>query len=439
MLNPDQEKALNFTKSWWYSDHQAMVIGGRGGTGKSYLVDSILRTIPNINPILIAPTNEALKQLREKVVGEFNFKTAHSALGIAPIEDEKELKFEQMSIPKFWDDHNLVVADEASMYHKWVMELLLQTRTKIIFVGHKSQLPPVSKNRKVMDKCLSPVFEENFPTTELTIPQRNVGKLWDFNNLLEERIYQARQSIIPIDFDISKKDLNEYVTSHGKDDIFYGETKIVLWTNGGVDAYNDRVRKVIFGEQAKVHKYLPGDKIILTKPYVSIDLLEKHTDSSLKKLTGTMGKEDSNYFFSNAKAVVRHCEEKMVRLNSALHIPVYKITVDCEGVLTSFYEPVFKQDHDRISTYYEHLAWGFKDKNRKMKAFRERSFIRSCFAHCKHFYAATAHRLQGSSIPKIIMILSDMERNPNPIERAKCIYVGGSRSINELMIYRGIT
>jgi hypothetical protein len=439
MLNSDQEKALNFTKSWWYSDHQVMVIGGRGGCGKSYLGDAIVKTIPNINPLFIAPTNEALKQFRDKITGDYVFKTAHSALGIAPIEDEKELKFEQMSFPKLWEDVNIVLADEASMYHRSIMELLLQTRTKIIFLGHKSQLPPVSKKRSVFDKCLSPVFEEDFPTIELTIPQRNVGKLWEFNNLLEERIYEARPRIVPIDYDISKKDLNEYVTSHGKDAIFYGETKLVLWTNSGVDAYNQRIRNVIFGEQAKTHKYLPGDKIILTKPYVGIDLLEIHSENSLKKLTGTFTKETENYFFSNAKAVVRHCEEKLVRLNTALHIPVYKITVDCEGVITSFYEPVFSQDHERVSKYYEHIAWNAGDKNRKARAFRERSFIRSCFAHVKHFYSATAHRLQGATVENIITILSDIEKNPNPIERAKCLYVACSRAKTNLMIYRGVT
>jgi hypothetical protein len=416
-----------------------MVIGGRGGCGKSYLGDAIVKTIPNINPLFIAPTNEALKQFRDKITGDYVFKTAHSALGIAPIEDEKELKFEQMSFPKLWEDVNIVLADEASMYHRSIMELLIQTRTKIIFLGHKSQLPPVSKKRSVFDKCLSPVFEEDFPTIELTIPQRNVGKLWEFNNLLEERIYETKPRIVPIDYDISKKDLNEYVTSHGKDDIFYGETKLVLWTNTGVDAYNQRIRNVIFGEQAKNHKYLPGDKIILTKPYISIDLLEKHSDFSLKKLTGSLTKEDDNYFFSNAKAVVRHCEEKLVRLNSAIHVPVYKITVDCEGVITSFYEPVFSQDHERISKYYEHIAWNAGDRNRKARAFRERSFIRSCFAHVKHFYSATAHRLQGATVENIITILSDVERNPNPIERAKCLYVACSRAKTNLMVYRGVT
>jgi len=436
MLNPDQEKALTFTKAWWFSDHQCMVLDGKGGTGKTHLVETILKTIPNINPIILAPTHEALKQLKEKISGDYLFKTAHSALGIAPIEDEKELKFDQLKLPSLWDSVNLVVFDEASMAHEFIRKLLVSIGIKILFIGHRSQLPPVSAKRKVFDKCVSPVFEQGYPTTTLTIPQRNTGKLWEFNNLLDDAIYEDRNIQPPTWFDIQKKDLGEYVHGKGKDEIFSGTTKIVLWTNNGVDSYNDRIRKVIFGEQAKERKYLPGDKIILTKPYTFIHSLERHTDSSLKKLINN--KDSLDYFYSNAKAEVLSCEEKIVKLNNVLAIPVYKININCEGTLACFYEPIYYADHDRISQFYEHIAWGFKDQARKGRAFRERNLIRSCFAHVKFFYAATAHRLQGSTIDKVIVINSDIEKNPNAIERRKCRYVACSRAKDELMFYRGL-
>jgi len=437
MLNSDQQKSLQFIKTWWFSDHQCMVLDGKGGCGKTYLVGQVIKTLPNNKPLLVTPTHEALKQIKDKVpsVDKDFFKTAHSALGIAPIEDGKDIKFEQLTLPSIWNNINLVVADEASMYQEYVRKLLVETKTKVLFVGHKSQLPPVHKNRKIFDKCLSPVFEQEYPTTTLTIPQRNKGKLWDFCNVLDEQIYIDRKTIIPNDYDISKNDLKDFVHNSGKDSIFTGETKIVLWTNYGVDSYNKKFRSVVFGDKAEENKYLPGDKIILTKPYVSIHMLEKHKETSLQKLTGN---KDLEFFFSNAKAVVLSCEQKIIKLNENLTIPIYKINVDCEGEITCFYEPVYSADHDRISVYYEHLAWSFKDRKRKAQAYRQRNFIRNCFAHIKHYYAATAHRLQGASIEKIILIASDMEKNPNMTERKKCIYVGASRAINDLMIYKGL-
>ena len=436
MLNSDQQKALQFIKQWWFSDHQCMVLDGKGGTGKSFLIEEVVRTLPNISPLILCPTHEALKQIKEKVHLPDNlFKTAHSALGIAPIDDDKELKFEQLKLPSLWDKINFVVADECSMYSEQIMNLLIRTNTKILFVGHHSQLPPVKKQRRTSDPCISPVFMQEFPTVTLTIPQRNTGKLWDFNNLLETQIYQQGSVVVPNDYDISKKELSYYIMENGKDKIFTGETKFVLWSNAGVDAYNTRLRKNFFGEKAASHKYLPGDKIILTKPYTDVMGLEVYNDKRLKDLD----KANLPSFFSNAKAEVLSCEDKVVVLNKYLSIPVYKLHVICEGTKTTFYEPMFPADHERIADYYEKQAWDITERAKRTKAYKDRTLIRSCFAEIKHYYAATAHRLQGASIPNIVVILSDILRNPNPIERRKCIYVATSRTIDNLMIYRGIT
>lgn len=438
MLNSDQQRALTFIKQWWFSDHQCMILDGKGGTGKSFLIEEVIRTLPEISPLIICPTHEALKQIKDKVHLKADlFKTAHSALGLAPTVDEKELKFEQFKAPKIWNEINFVVADECSMYNEVIMELLIKQGCKILFVGHHSQLPPVKKQRKISDPCISPVFTKGFPQVTLTIPQRNTGKLWDFNNLLEEQIYQEGNVIVPSDYDISRKELSYYIMEHGKDEIFTGETKFVSWSNVGVDTLNARLRKSIFGEKSTIKKYLPGDKVILTKPYTSIMGLEVYNYKRLIELSPEA--RNLNTFFSNSKAEIISCEDKVVRLDNILSIPVYKLTVMCEGSKAEFFEPMFSEDHKRIADYYERKAWDAGSTQTKKKLYRERAFIMSCFAEIKHYYAATAHRLQGASIPNIVVMLSDISRNPNPIERRKCIYVATSRTINNLRIYRNIT
>ena len=439
-LNSDQEKALKFIKTWWYSDHQAMILNGSGGVGKSFLVDYVLKTIPNLHPIIIAPTNEALLQIVDKVTFPgCLFETIYRSLGLKPIEEGDELKFEEQKIPAYWQNINICIADEGSMYSENLITYLLSIGVKVLFVGHDKQLPPVKKNRRISDPCISPLFTFDFPTIQLTIPQRNGGELWEFTKTLERRISEENNKPLPTDFDISRKALSEYIAVSGKDDLFAGRTKLVLWTNHSVDEYNHRIRKSLFGEEAKTHKYVKGDKIILTNSYVSIPDLELHTDRSLKRIACRVNKNTEGYFYSNAKAEVVDCSQVMVKLNTDLHIPAYKLTVSCDGKTELFYDPVYKEDHTRIAKYYEHLAWNKKDKKKKDKCYLERAFIRRCFSECKHFYAATAHRLQGSSVENIILILADMEKNPNKIERAKCIYVGASRAMNKLMIYRGVT
>ena len=94
MLNAGQKSALLAIKNWYRSPNLYMILDGAGGTGKSYLVNEVLKELPNVKPLVLAPTNEALKQLKDKVDGDYVFKTLHSALGITPT-GEKELKFEQ--------------------------------------------------------------------------------------------------------------------------------------------------------------------------------------------------------------------------------------------------------------------------------------------------------------------------------------------------------
>ena len=439
MLNSDQEKAKQKIKSWWFSDHQAFILGGKAGTGKSFLCDAILKELPGVKPLIVSPTHEALKQIKDKIsFPDAIFKTAHSSLGLAPIDSEKELKFEETKIPSLWDDVNLCIADEGSMYNKFIVKLLLSTRVKILFVGHRSQLPPiVLSKRSIFDKFESPVFEYDFPSFDLTIPQRNTGELWDFCNLVEERIYEASNTIIPTTFDITKRDLEERLKGPCAKKIFNGHTKIVLWTNEGVDRYNATFRKNFYGvDEAKTNKYLPGDKIILTQPYTNIESLEKHSEQTLLSLYPI--RDTLDYFYSNSKGTVVSCEEKLVKLNKTIHIPVYKLLIECDDRLAYWYEPVYPQDHDKISTYYEHVAWSYKTDSRKKKAYKERTFIRSTFAHIKHFYAATALRLQGSTVPEVIVIASDIEKNPYKIERKKCLYVAVSRARDNLYFYRGL-
>lgn len=433
MLNPDQEKTLKQIISWWKGSERFFIIDGRGGVGKSYLVNYILQSLTNCSPILLAPTNEALKQLREKTSGNYLFKTIHSSLGIAPTKHERELLFEQVKLPSLWDNINLAIVDESSMLDAWILEILLNIGVNVLFLGHEAQLPPVRKERLINDPCISPVFQKGFRTNTLTIPMRNTGALWDFNNLLEENIYSGNR-IIPATFDIKTKELKDYIFFSGKEKIFAGETKMILWSNAGVDSYNMIFRESFYGKEKAKEKYLPGDKIILTAPFTAISNLETHNEFGLKKISS---KNDLEIFYSNSKAEVLSSIKVIVKLNNNLAISCYKIHVISEGKKTWFYEPENSEDYEKISSHYEHLAWREKNQEKKRKAFMLKHFILSCFARIKHYYAATAHRLQGASIPNAIVINSDISRNPCIVEANKCRYVACSRVSSELMFYRG--
>lgn len=437
MLNIDQLNAVTFINTWWKSRDMYAIVEGEGGTGKSFLVDSLLKTLPDCTPVLLAPTNEALGQLREKLSGDYLLKTVHSALGISPILQEKKLSFEQTRIPSFWQDYNLAIIDEAGMLSDVFIQLLITIGIKILYIGHRSQLPPIEVSRKLTDPCISPIFNKEYPLVNLTIPVRHTGKLYEFNKIVEKAIYDTT-IVIPDYYDITKTNLNNYIKSReGKLDFITGKTKLVCWSNNGVDKLNSYIRYILHGDKINKEKYILKDKVILTKPLININSLDRIRDKELYRLHKESAKLTT--FFCNAKAEILHCTLTTVTLNEHLEILCYKIVANCENQIVTFYEIKDSKDLSRVGDYYEHIAWGMTTPQARQKAYERRHFILSCFVELKHYFAATAHRLQGATVNKVIVMSSELNKNMNIIERGKCRYVACSRASEELMYYRGFS
>lgn len=434
-LNSDQVRAVKYLKDWWKCNNMYVVIDSRAGCGKTFLVNYILKELNECIPLLLTPTQESLNQLRDKTEGDYTFKTIHSALGITPTTSKSELEFEHRTIPSLWSDFNLAVVDEASMVDTTLLNLLISTGVKIIWVGHGSQLPPIDTRRGRNDLCVSPVFDQGWETITLNIPQRNTGALWDFSNRVEEAIYDS-SIVLPRDYNISSKKLREILGSKAtQESLLAGDTKLALWRNREIDIYNARIRRLLFGEASLKYKYLPLDKIILTNPLTIIEGLEGCTDYHLK---GQMRvKNNLTFLYSNTKAEVVASSMVTITLNKELAFPCYKLEVEVDGEHLTIFDFVLEEDRQKVASYYEHVAWGLKDPKAVAKAYRQRHFIMSCFAEIKHYYSASVHRLQGSSISNVIAIKSNIFKNPCRVERDKCFYVAVSRCMDSLAIYNG--
>ena len=431
MLAEDQVQAIKEIKSWWESSRIFHILEGSAGVGKSYVIEEVLKQLKGAEPVLLAPTHKALRQLKDKTNGNHTFRTVASALGIRPIFDHSiDVDFEHKKLAPIWEQVNLGVADEGGMLDNLHIDLFRQTNTKVLFVGHKSQLPPIIKNRSMFDACISPIFEQGFSCSSLWIPKRNTGKLWEHCNYLEKVIYDTSLPARP-DYDISKKELKAYIEASA-DAFSENQVKFALWTNDGVEKYNNIMREIIWKNTA-LPRYVVGDLVICTSAFTAIKDMEYMNDSMI--LREASKAED---VYSDTDGKVLSVETVLVSLNRRIQVPCYKLKVlTAEGEIL-MYEPVNKESIGAIVRYYNAIAFGIPDMKRRDKAFSDKFAIMKAFTSVKHFYASTCHRLQGSSIPSVIVIQSDLNRNANRIERAKCTYVGASRAINELMVYRGI-
>lgn len=439
MLNTDQTLALAQVNDWFFQSNQAfMIIDGSGGVGKTYLLSAILAKINPKNPLLLAPTNEAVYQIRQKTSHYSNviYKTIHSALGIAPTVKESELRFEQLTLPAIWDNVDFVAVDESSMISKDILKLLIKLKVKILFLGHKAQLPPVNVKRLSTDLCISPVFEKDWPTTTLTIPMRNSStSLWKFLCELENNIYSHNKLIRP-DYVIYKKEIKSYINSpQGEIDLMSGNLKFILWSNDGVDSYNSKLRQRLFGDQSKDTLYIKDDLIILVNPTTVIPDLPKLNE---RILTTIQNNPQLQILYTNTKAVVITAKVVKFVLNKYITLNLYELDIMVEKTPLTIYSLVDKNDSKVLNDYYENLARNTKDYNRKKRIYKFKHFLNSCFAQIKHSYAMTAHRSQGSSIDRVIVVDHDIMRNSNPIEAAKCRYVGCSRTVQDYpVLYRG--
>jgi exodeoxyribonuclease V alpha subunit len=149
-----QEKAVEKALT-----EKMLVITGSPGTGKSTILNIIIKIFEKINEsvVLGAPTGRASKRLCETTGKEA--KTIHRLLNYNP-KLNKFLKNEKEKI-----DADVVIIDEASMIDIKLMKVLLsaiKTETKIIFVGDIDQLPSVGPGNVLSDIISSgsvPVIE----------------------------------------------------------------------------------------------------------------------------------------------------------------------------------------------------------------------------------------------------------------------------------------
>ena len=148
-LNIDQTSAV---KQVFNGQSAICVITGGAGVGKTFVTKEILRlaSLNKLTTQLLSPTGKAAKRLEEMTGREAS--TLHRYLEYNPFEGGFTLDY-------VW--HDVLIIDEASMVDSSLMSELLKrlnpSKTKLILVGDKNQLPPVGAGRPFQD-----IIESNF-------------------------------------------------------------------------------------------------------------------------------------------------------------------------------------------------------------------------------------------------------------------------------------
>ncbi len=154
-LTADQENAKNLIAEWFVNTaDKIFVLSGYAGTGKTFLIDYIVRNVLRLKigeeAVFVSPTGKAAANLVRcgTVAG-----TVHSLIYVrdgeefdvdenGEIIEKQELKFiKRQTID---ERIRLIIIDEASMINETVLSDLLSFGVKCLFCGDAAQLPPVN-------------------------------------------------------------------------------------------------------------------------------------------------------------------------------------------------------------------------------------------------------------------------------------------------------
>ena len=154
-LTSDQERAKNLIAEWYVNTYdQVFVLSGYAGTGKTFLIDYIVREVLRLKigeeAVFVSPTGKAAVNLVKNgtLAG-----TVHGLIYIRNEDDfdvdengeiieQEELTFYKK--PKIDEKIKLIIIDEASMINETVLYDLLSFNVKCLFCGDGAQLPPVN-------------------------------------------------------------------------------------------------------------------------------------------------------------------------------------------------------------------------------------------------------------------------------------------------------
>ncbi len=159
VLTPEQAEAAELISAWFlHLNTQIFVLCGYAGTGKTFLVDYVVRQlglIPGESVAFVAPTGKAASVL---IRGGSPAGTVHSLIytreeDIEVNEDGEVIRENFLRFvlkERLPSELRLIVVDETSMISDEILKDLVSFGVKCLFCGDPAQLPPVGGSNNLL-------------------------------------------------------------------------------------------------------------------------------------------------------------------------------------------------------------------------------------------------------------------------------------------------
>lgn len=422
-----------------------MILSGSAGTGKTYLsgkVTEYLNKLYFCNVLLCAPTNKAVKVLKntQTNVNAVTFMTIHSALGLTEsIDDEgNEIFINQKKDQVKIHNYDFIIVDESSMIDAWTFaQILEETKDhfiKVLFVGDKYQTPPVKsmesfvftdnvkESYDIKEAELTAIIRQHHANPIIKIAnhiKNDLGNPRVISDIVSMPEYQNLSQVVFV-----KKDKNELINllkTYFNDDRFDADPdycKVLAWTNDRVNKFNNLIRKLKYGND--VEQLVVNEKIIFDRPFMihrrmAFSANEEVTIVGLEP-DGVLNLFDRDFHFYNAKV----CRE-----GSSIH----------ERLILPILKKESYENYISVKKYLKSQAELYPKGSPEFKGWYATWYtFRDKFAAIKYNYAITVHKSQGSTYKHAIVANYDINNNVSVVERNRIKYTAVTRPKDKLYI-----
>ena len=427
--NEGQKEAIDTLAEFLKSDKKEYILKGRGGTGKTTIVNKVLE-LAGMVPWEVFFTTESHKATQVIKIANKNTRFASSEYAVFASSLFKRKSKGKVVSKLLIASPSVVVVDEASMASgSRIKELQAQAKqigAKIIYMGDNVQLPPVENHQAGSP---SPIFNKEEHPNEVELKQRmrqgEESPILPITDVLANFVETG--SNISFDGKSTTKGGGEvsYVRSGNEttqsfvEDFKKNPTSTrYVWFNNAIHPNTitlvKTIRESLYGEKANKNKFVKGEQIILNDNYQSNPENEGYTGFNSAEYTVL------HQDFTDSHTITyktyddkgRPSEQEYTYNGRTRHLTA---TNNIDGSVITLSTPV----------------GGIEKLSRVSKV------IKTEFADIGYAYVISSHKAQGSTYETVY---TDVENilNPkfksNPIDQAKSLYVATSRPTTKLVM-----
>ena len=413
-LTADQERAKNLITEWYLNtDDQFFVLSGYAGTGKTFLIDHVVKDVLKLKvgeeAVFVSPTGKAASILVKRGTPAG---TVHSLIYMRD-EDDFEvdengeiIETDRLSFikrEKIDEKIKLIIIDEASMIATDMLRDLLSFNVKCLFSGDGAQLPPVNgvcPLMELIDYTMTEIVrqEQDNPIVKIATMARE-GKTIPFGN------YGDKVCVLP----------RAAFRNDERKRIFLKADQIICGLNRTRNALNAEIR-AYKGIDPKEKLPVEGEKLICTLNDWEKPLDEKENFFLVNGIIGYAQDVKEGYDKIATMEFRADFLENSVR--SAFDIGIF-----ADGKYAHGYG-------DRAVTLADGSVVHEDDYAR---LFRKKSVAYEVIDRFEFAYAITCHKAQGSEFDFVVVFDESWAFQE---EKNKWLYTAITRARDKLLIVR---